>query len=66
MAAATGEESLRRRSQLLLITITGSLSVVLLREEIMRSSRDQFVMFINDCPKTVAGAKGDCVPKFVS
>ncbi|KAL0827853.1 hypothetical protein Bca101_051531 [Brassica carinata] len=36
------------------------------REEIMRSSRDQFVMFINDCPKTVAGAKGDCVPKFVS
>ncbi|KAF3540018.1 hypothetical protein F2Q69_00024565 [Brassica cretica] len=33
------------------------------REEIMRSSRDQFVMFINDCPKTVAGAKGDCVPK---
>ncbi|WZZ36368.1 hypothetical protein YC2023_019769 [Brassica napus] len=32
-------------------------------EEIMRSSRDQFVMFINDCPKTVAGAKGDCVPR---
>ncbi|KAF3567367.1 hypothetical protein DY000_02018079 [Brassica cretica] len=26
----------------------------------------QFFMFINDFPKTVAGAKGDCVPRFVS
>ncbi|CAN7015287.1 unnamed protein product [Brassica rapa subsp. trilocularis] len=30
-----------------------------------RLHRCQFVMFINDCPKTVDGANGDCVPRFL-